>query len=43
LHGTGEVWSIEVAVSSGCVRLLHRDIIDLYRRCPVGTPIVVNA
>lgn len=43
LHGTGEVWSIGEAVSSGCVRLLHQDIIDLYRRCPVGTPIVVNA
>jgi lipoprotein-anchoring transpeptidase ErfK/SrfK len=43
LHGTGEVWSIGEAVSSGCVRLLHQDIIDLYRRAPVGTPIVVNA
>lgn len=43
LHGTGEVWSIGEAVSSGCVRLLHQDVIDLYRRCPVGTPIVVNA
>lgn len=42
LHGTGEVWSIGEAVSSGCVRLLHQDVIDLYRRCPVGTPIVVN-
>ena len=43
LHGTGEVWSIGQAVSSGCVRLLHQDVIDLYRRCPVGTRIVVNA
>jgi lipoprotein-anchoring transpeptidase ErfK/SrfK len=41
LHGTGEVWSIGEAVSSGCVRLLHQDIIDLYQRVPVGTPIVV--
>lgn len=43
LHGTLEVWSIGGAVSSGCVRLLFHDIIDLYSRCPVGTPIVVNA
>lgn len=42
LHGTNEVWSIGAAVSSGCVRLLNQDVIDLYRRCPVGTPIVVR-
>jgi lipoprotein-anchoring transpeptidase ErfK/SrfK len=42
LHGTMEVWSIGGAVSSGCVRLLFHDIIDLYNRTPVGTPIVVN-
>lgn len=41
IHGTGEVWSIGEAVSSGCVRLLHQDVIDLYRRVPVGSPIVV--
>lgn len=43
LHGTNEVWSIGQAVSSGCVRMLNQDVIDLYRRCPVGTPIVVRA
>lgn len=42
LHGTLEVGTIGTAVSSGCVRLLFHDIIDLYGRCPVGTPIVVN-
>ena len=42
LHGTMEVWSIGGAVSSGCVRLLFHDIIDLYNRAPVGTQIVVN-
>ena len=42
LHGTLEVWSIGQALSSGCVRLLFHDVIDLYQRCPVGTPIVVN-
>ena len=43
LHGTMEVATIGEAVSSGCVRLLFHDIIDLYQRAPVGTPIVVNA
>lgn len=41
LHGTGEAWSIGRAVSSGCVRLLHQDVIDLYDRVPAGAPIIV--
>ena len=41
LHGTNEPWSIGQAVSSGCVRLLNIDIIDLYERVPVGTEVVV--
>ncbi|MEM6666385.1 MAG: L,D-transpeptidase [Pseudomonadota bacterium] len=41
LHGTAEDWSIGRAVSSGCVRLLNHDIIDLYERTPVGTKVVV--
>lgn len=42
LHGTSEDWSIGKAVSSGCVRLLHQDAIDLYNRVPNGTKIVVR-
>ncbi len=41
LHGTMEAWSIGRAVSSGCVRLLFQDVIDLYQRVPDGTPIHV--
>lgn len=41
LHGSPEASSIGRAVSSGCVRLLNQDIIDLYRRVPNGSPIVV--
>lgn len=41
LHGTSELHSIGQAVSSGCVRLLNQDIVDLYRRVPVGTNVVV--
>ncbi len=42
LHGTQETYSIGRAVSSGCVRLLNQDIIDLYERVPVGTRVVVR-
>ncbi|MCX8281304.1 L,D-transpeptidase [Phyllobacterium sp. 0TCS1.6C] len=41
LHGSPEWWSIGKAVSSGCVRFLNQDIIDLYDRVPNKTPIVV--
>lgn len=41
LHGTVEPWTIGTMVSSGCVRFLNQDIIDLYRRVPVGSKVVV--
>jgi lipoprotein-anchoring transpeptidase ErfK/SrfK len=41
LHGTHEESSIGRAVSSGCIRLLNQDVIDLYQRVPNGTPIKV--
>jgi lipoprotein-anchoring transpeptidase ErfK/SrfK len=41
VHGSGEVASIGNAVSSGCVRLLHQDVVDLYNRVPTPSPIVV--
>ena len=41
LHGTNEPDSIGGAVSSGCIRLLNQDIIDLYNRVPLGTTVTV--
>ena len=41
LHGTTEPHTIGTMVSSGCVRFLNQDIIDLYGRVPVGTRAVV--
>ena len=32
IHGTNEPKSIGQAVSSGCIRMLNADVIDLYRR-----------
>ncbi len=42
LHGTPEWWSIGKAMSSGCVRLLNQDIIDLYDRAEVGAKVIVE-
>lgn len=41
LHGTLEPWTIGTTVSSGCIRFINQDIIDLYRRVPTGTRVVV--
>jgi lipoprotein-anchoring transpeptidase ErfK/SrfK len=41
LHGTTEPWSIGQSLSSGCIRLLNQDIIDLYDKTPVGTKVIV--
>lgn len=41
IHGSHESWSIGHAISSGCIRLLNQDIIDLYDRVPVGSRVVV--
>ncbi|MDH6231240.1 lipoprotein-anchoring transpeptidase ErfK/SrfK [Mesorhizobium soli] len=41
LHGTPEWFSIGKAMSSGCIRLMNQDIIDLYNRADVGAKVVV--
>ena len=41
IHGTNEPWSIGHDGSSGCIRLLNEDVIDLYQRCPIGTNVLV--
>lgn len=42
IHGTNQPQTIGHAVSSGCFRLVNRDVIDLYDRVPVGTKVVVR-
>ncbi|TVR09456.1 MAG: L,D-transpeptidase [Salinarimonadaceae bacterium] len=42
IHGTNEPWSIGEQVSSGCVRLLNEDIVDLYNRVSVGARVTVR-
>lgn len=41
IHGTLEPWTIGSNVSSGCIRLLPEDLIDLYERVPTGTQVLV--
>jgi lipoprotein-anchoring transpeptidase ErfK/SrfK len=41
IHGTNEPDSIGKAVSSGCIRMMNGDVMDLYRRVPIGTRVVV--
>lgn len=41
IHGTNADWSIGRDLSSGCIRMLNDDVIDLYNRVKVGTRIVV--
>jgi lipoprotein-anchoring transpeptidase ErfK/SrfK len=43
IHGTNEPSSIGTFASSGCIRMLNADVIDLYRRVSVGTQVVVLA
>ncbi len=42
LHGTPEWFSIGKAMSSGCIRLMNQDIIDLYDRASVGAKVIVK-
>lgn len=41
IHGTTAPDSIGQAASSGCIRMLNADIIELYERVPVGTRVEV--
>jgi len=41
IHGSPEWKSIGKKASSGCVRLMNQDIIDLHRRVPPKAPVVV--
>jgi lipoprotein-anchoring transpeptidase ErfK/SrfK len=42
IHGTNQPNTIGTAVSSGCIRLVNPDVIDLYNRVPVGTLVIVQ-
>lgn len=41
IHGTNEPGTIGTNVSSGCIRMMNEDVIDLYGRARVGTKVLV--
>jgi lipoprotein-anchoring transpeptidase ErfK/SrfK len=41
IHGSNQPASIGQAMSSGCIRMLNEDAVDLYDRVTVGTQVVV--
>jgi lipoprotein-anchoring transpeptidase ErfK/SrfK len=43
IHGTNQPEYIGSAISSGCIRMTNEDVIDLYKRVKLGSPVVVLA
>lgn len=41
IHGTNEPWTIGTDVSSGCIRMVNDDVIDLYERAKIGAKVIV--
>ncbi|MGC5778591.1 L,D-transpeptidase [Methylobacterium sp. NFXW15] len=42
IHGSNEPETMGAAVSSGCIRMTNKDVVDLYDRVKVGTKVVVR-
>jgi lipoprotein-anchoring transpeptidase ErfK/SrfK len=42
IHGTGEDWSIGTRASHGCIRMHVSDVIALFNRVALGTPVMIG-
>ncbi|KAB7785327.1 L,D-transpeptidase [Methylorubrum populi] len=42
IHGSNEPETMGAAVSSGCIRMTNKDVVDLYDRVRVGTKVIVK-
>jgi lipoprotein-anchoring transpeptidase ErfK/SrfK len=42
IHGTGEPWTIGTQASHGCIRMTVSDVIDLFGRVSIGTPVLIG-
>jgi lipoprotein-anchoring transpeptidase ErfK/SrfK len=42
IHGTAEDWSIGTRASHGCIRMHVSDVIELYDRVSIGTPVLIG-
>ena len=41
IHGTNQPWTIGLNLSSGCIRMMNKDVEDLYARANIGTKVIV--
>ncbi|WOJ90506.1 L,D-transpeptidase [Methylocapsa polymorpha] len=41
IHGTNEPWTIGQSFSSGCIRMINQDVMDLYQKTALGARVVV--
>ena len=41
IHGTNQPWTIGQNMSSGCIRMMNKDVEHLYDRAGVGTKVIV--
>ena len=42
IHGTTAPWSIGKAMSSGCIRMMNNEVIDLFNRVKIGADVIVE-
>ena len=42
IHGTSDVASLGTAASHGCLRMSVPEVIELYDKVPLGTPIYIG-
>lgn len=41
IHGTNQPWTIGLNMSSGCIRMMNKDVEHLYDRAGIGTKVIV--
>jgi lipoprotein-anchoring transpeptidase ErfK/SrfK len=41
IHGTNEPWSIGLNMSSGCIRMMNKDVVNLYDKAQIGAKVIV--
>ncbi len=42
IHGTPDTEPMGVPLSHGCIRMRNADVLDLFERVPVGTPVIIK-
>lgn len=41
IHGTNQPWTIGLNMSSGCIRMMNKDVEHLYERADIGAKVIV--